>query len=196
MEEQNLNIDPGTLKRVSEGDEQAFRIIFDRYRVKLFYFISNLVNSEATAEELVQEVFVRLWTSRTKLAEVENLDSYIFVTARNRTLDYIRSTITERNMKSEWLRRSHLEGNYTEEEVDLKQSKKLIDEAVAQLPAQQARVFRLSKEYRLKRQDIARELNISENTVRNHLSEAIKSIQAYLEQHGDKALLLLLWYIL
>lgn len=191
-----MNIDPGTLKRVSEGDEQAFRIIFDRYRVKLFYFISNLVNSEATAEELVQEVFVRLWTSRTKLAEVENLDSYIFVTARNRTLDYIRSTITERNMKSEWLRRSHLEGNYTEEEVDLKQSKKLIDEAVAQLPAQQARVFRLSKEYRLKRQDIARELNISENTVRNHLSEAIKSIQAYLEQHGDKALLLLLWYIL
>lgn len=196
MEQDTVYIETSTLEKISQGDEQAFRTVFDAYRNKIYYFLQALLDNQAAAEEITQEVFVRIWTSREKLTEVTNFNAYVFVVARNRALDYIRATASERTMKSEWLRRSHLQANYTEEDIDLKESKKLIEQAVALLPQQQARVFRLNKEHRLKRHEIARELNISENTVRNHLAKAVKFIQDYLDEHGgDAALLLLLWYI-
>lgn len=196
MEYPSINVDFDTLERLSQGDERAFRAVFDTYRKKLYYFVLQIVDNESITEDLVQDVFVRIWSNREKMTSVEKFDSYLFIAARNRALDVIRSSNVDRTMRSEWVKRSDYQTGSAEEEFDFRRSKKLIDEAVAQLPTQQARVFRLSKEHMLKRHEVARELGVSENTVRNHLSEAIKSIKRYLEEHGNTALLLLLWYIL
>lgn len=197
MEYPSTHVDYDILERLSQGDERAFRAVFDAYRKKLYFFILQIVDNESIAEDLVQDVFVRIWSGREKMSSVGKFDSYLFIAARNRALDVIRNSNVERSMRSEWVKRSSVQTGSAEEAFDFRRSKKLIDEAVAQLPTQQARVFRLSKEHMLKRHEVARELGVSENTVRNHLSEAIKSIKRYLEEHGgETALLLLLWYIL
>lgn len=193
MQQASPDTDTALFRRLSAGDEEAFRYIFDRYKTKLYYFILHLLENEAAAEEVVQEVFMRTWTSRHKLAEVVNLDSYLFIMARNRGLDHIRKRAAEKAMQNEWAVKATAVENSSEEALDLKESRQLIEAAVQTLSPQQARIFRMSKEQGLKRHEIATTLGISENTVKNHLQEAIKAIKKYLQEHGDMALLFFLW---
>lgn len=193
MQDAPVNIDVAILRRLSEGDEHAFRFVFDRYKAKIYHFILHMLESEAETEEAVQEIFIRIWTSRHKLAAVDNLDNYLFVMARNRGLDYIRRRSAERVMQKGWAQAARDTDEGAGEALDLKESTRLIEAAVHILPPQQARIFRMSKEQGLKRREIAAELGISENTVKSHLQEAMKSIKQYLQDHGDMALLFLLW---
>jgi RNA polymerase sigma-70 factor (family 1) len=191
-----LHTDPDLFKRLSQGDELAFRQVFEWYRTKLYFFVLHIVGQEAVAEELVQEIFLRLWVSRATLAGVSNQDSYLFVIAKNRALDHIRQAARERSMKKELIRTMVLDELTTEEDIDLNESKRLIEAAISKLPEQQGRVFRLSKEQGLKRSEIAQTLNISEHTVKKHLGEAIRFIKKYLREHGDIASLFFIWYLL
>ena len=188
--------DSDLFKQISHGDEIAFRRVFDLYKNKLYFFVLHIVGQEAASEEIVQDIFLRLWISRQTLGGVSNPDSYIFVIARNRSLDYIQQAAKERRMKNVLTHTMALGENTTEEDINLNESKRLIEAAISKLPQQQARVFRLSKEQGLKRTEIAEALNISENTVKNHLGEAIRFIKKYLHEHGDIPFLFFIWYIL
>ena len=75
---------------IAKGDEVAFTKIFYHYNKRLYPFVLSLLHSEVWAEEVVQDVFLKLWSSRQKLAEVESPQSYIFRMAANRTLDYMK----------------------------------------------------------------------------------------------------------
>jgi RNA polymerase sigma-70 factor (family 1) len=188
--------DSDLFELVSQGDKQAFRQVFDLYRNKLYFFVLHIVNNEAASEELVQDIFLRLWISRQALGGVSSPDSYLFIIAKNRSLDYIQQAAKERRMKNVLTHTMALGENTTEEDINLNESKRLIEAAISKLPPQQARVFRLSKEQGLKRTEIAEALNISENTVKNHLGEAIRFIKKYLHEHGDIPFLFFIWYIL
>jgi RNA polymerase sigma-70 factor (family 1) len=188
--------DSDLFKQISHGDEIAFRRVFDLYKNKLYFFVLHIVGQEAASEEIVQDIFLRLWISRQTLGGVSNPDSYIFVIARNRSLDYIQQAAKERRMKNVVTRTIAFGENTTEEDINLNESKRLIEAAISKLPQQQARVFRLSKEQGLKRIEIAEALHISENTVKNHLGEAIRFIKKYLQEHGDIPFLFFIWYIL
>lgn len=182
--------------QISEGNEAAFRQLFELYKSKIYFFILHIIERKAETEELVQDVFMRLWTSRHILASVDHPDAYLFIIAKNRSLDFIQKIISERKMKEDLIQKGGTTENNTEEHIDFHESRRLIDEAVHLLPDQQKLVFRLSKEQGLTRQEIASRLAISEHTVRNHLAEAIKFIKNWLKQHGDKAyILFLLFYI-
>ena len=188
--------DSDLFELVSQGDKQAFRQVFDLYRNKLYFFVLHIVNNEAASEELVQDIFLRLWISRQALGGVSSPDSYLFIIAKNRSLDYIQQAAKERRMKNVLTHTMAFGENTTEEDINLNESKRLIEAAISKLPQQQARVFRLSKEQGLKRTEIAEALNISENTVKNHLGEAIRFIKKYLHEHGDIPFLFFIWYIL
>lgn len=181
------------LLHLKAGDETAFRLIFERYRSKIYYFLLHILETEADAEEGVQDVFMRIWTSRDRLEAVNNLDAYLFMIARNRALDLLKQKASDKKKKNEWGLLAETTGSDTEELVNFNESARLIEQALAQLSPQQARIFRMSKEQGMKRQDIAAALNLSENTVKNHLSEAVKSIRDYLGKHGDMAILIYLW---
>src|SRR5215831_10911680 len=75
-------------KNASQGDEQAFKALFDRYRTPLFEFISNIVKSQEVAEELVMDVFLKLWLAMDMLPEIENLDGFLFRIAYNKSIDF------------------------------------------------------------------------------------------------------------
>ncbi|MCH5720116.1 RNA polymerase sigma factor [Niabella hibiscisoli] len=74
--------------QVSQGDQQAFTVLFDRYHPRLFNFIVNLVKSNEVAEELVMDVFLKLWLSRDMIGGIENFDGFLFKIAYNKSIDF------------------------------------------------------------------------------------------------------------
>ncbi|HTE28709.1 RNA polymerase sigma-70 factor [Flavitalea sp.] len=179
---------------IAGGSEHAFHAFFSRYNTKLFYFILYIVRLETDAEELTQDVFVKLWANRSRLADITNPGNYLFVIARNSALDQLDKQSTQKRLKIA-VATNDLLSNITEDEVLYRDSKKLIALAVEQLPGMQKSVYQLSKNAGLSRYEIAERLNISPNTVKNHLGTAIKSIRQYLERHGQFGVIYLLLHI-
>jgi len=186
----SLYTDKDLFLLISQSDEPAFRILFERYRSKLLLFLLKIVRSQPIAEELVQEVFVRIWISRHALDRVEIPDSYLFIIARNRALDHISGVVKERSLFVSAGDSFDEVDNSTEERILFRESKRLIDEAIGQLPAQQKKVYLLARQEGRSREEIAVDLHISIHTVKNHLVAATRSIRDYLSDHHDLALVL------
>ncbi len=178
--------------QIAEGDQSAFAELFRRYDRRIYPFVLKMIKEPSLAEEIAQEIFVKLWEQRAKLATVDNPQSWLLTLAAHHTLDQIRIRLNERKMLQ---RLSELwkgaSANDTEETLQFRESSALVQQAVDQLPLQQQKVFRLSREEGLNYQEIGARLDISPNTVRNHLVEALRSIRVYLEEHGELPVLLL-----
>lgn len=176
---------------IKGGDVKAFRAFFYRYNTKVFQFAFHIIREQTEAEEITQDVFLKLWLARETLDSIINPDTYLFVMVKNRALDQLDKQATRNKLKIELTNDNSTYSNLTEEEVDYWESKKLIADAVEKLPLYQRLVFQLSKDNGLSRDEIAERLKISPNTVKNHLGSAIKFIRQYLENH-DKLWLILL----
>ena len=171
---------------VAQSDEAAFSELFRRYDKRIYPFVLKMIKTVSVAEEITQEIFIKLWFNRQKLNEVNNASSYLFTIAANHTLDHIRKILNERKMLN------NLSGilkddssNNTEESMLFRDCEALVQKAVAGLPAQQKKIYILSRQHGLSNEEIARQLNLSPNTVRNHLSEALRSIRIFLERKGQ-----------
>jgi len=169
---------------MSGDNEEAFDAFFYRYNTKVYSFILHMVEVEMVAEELVHDVFLKLWLNRRGLGEIVNPGNYLFVTAKNHALNQLEKMANERQGKSRLGARPAVLGADPEEEFFYKESLALVAEAILQLPEQQRIVFQLSRDGGLSREQIADQLNISPNTVKNHLGAARKKIQQYLHDHG------------
>lgn len=173
------------LLRIAEGDEKAFTELFNAFDPKVYPFVLKMVKSESLAEEITQEVFVKIWTGRSKLTHIENPEAYIIRMAANHSINAIKKHVSDRVFL---LRLSQEPGNdnhyHTENQFNYTETRRLIDEAAELLPAQQKQVFHLSRTEGLNYEEIAERMKISKNTVRNHLVEALKSIRRFLQEHG------------
>ena len=165
---------------IARGNEQAFHLFFYRYNTKVFYFILRIVNRKGQAEELTQDVFLKLWTGRSSLSSVVNPGNYLFVMARNRALDELEKLSNQNNLLQSYSTQQTKSFNNTEEQIYFHDTREMIANAVQMLPEQQRRVFYLSKEQGLSRMQIANLLQLSPNTVKNHLGVAVQSIRQYL----------------
>jgi RNA polymerase sigma factor (sigma-70 family) len=148
-----------------------------------------MTGSKPVAEEIVQDIFLHVWLNRTGLTKIENPDNYFFTVVHRKVYKYFKKMSIEHNVRK-MLSESSLVDNTTDEMVLSRESKRLVDEAVAKLPPQQQLVFRRSKQDGLSREQIAEELHLSPHTVRNHLADAIRSIRAYIS-HATLLYLLL-----
>lgn len=189
---QTANNEKALLQQIARGDETAFRKFFLRYNTKVYYFIHHIVPTSAEAEELVQDVFLKLWLNREKLADVDQPDNYLFITSRNRALDHLAKAATEKKRQSSVLYTQ--EDASAEEQLFFKESQAIIHKAVQTLPEQQQMVYRLSKEEGLSREEVAERMQLSPNTVRNHLAAAIRSIRLYLDSQGHLVVLSIFLY--
>jgi RNA polymerase sigma-70 factor (family 1) len=168
--------------RIATGDEAAFTQIFHLYNRRIFPFVLRMIKSDFLAEEIVQDVFTKLWTKRSYLAEVNSPQSYIFTMATNRTLDQLKKISNEsRLIKELVIAMQNLRNNETEEWLDAKESAHLINDAVDNLPPQRKIIYKLSRNEGKSYKEIAEQLNISPSTVKNQLIEAVRSIKEYLQ---------------
>lgn len=180
----NLYIDKALLKQVAEGDKLAFRQLFDLYKLRLFAFVLQLTNSKADAEEIVQDVFAKLWESRAMLSNVEFPDKYIYTIARNKTLNHLTKLARDRQLLNQlWVNLSQTD-NATEEILQAQESRRLIDEAVSRLNEQRQTIFRLSREQGLSHDEIAAQLGLSKSRVKNILVEILKHIRDYMSRYA------------
>lgn len=176
------------LNKVAEGNEDSFRQLFSRYHQQLGSYIFRITNSVDLAEEIVQDVFLKIWMSRETLSGVNNFKAYLFVISKNHTLNCLRKLSKERmHMKccEDDLARDH---EYEDQTVDVYHS--LLDEAINQLPAQQQKVYLLSRHERLRYAEVASRLNLSRETVKKYLQIATASITAYVLTNVNTTVLL------
>ena len=167
-------------RQISEGNRNAFRELFDLYNRRLITFIYRLTKSETIAAELVQDIFVKLWVRHAELAEVNNVQAYLFTMASNRTIDHLRKVSAESRMIANlWARIAKFQES-TEEAINAKECNDLINQAVVQLSPQKQKIFRLSRYEGLNHEEIASQLRLSRSTVKNHLVDTLRHIKTYI----------------
>jgi RNA polymerase sigma-70 factor (family 1) len=182
--------------RIANGDGVAFTELFRLYFEPLKWNALKILKSEFWAEEIVQEVFMQLWSNRDKLVDVESPAAYLFKVTANRCLDRIRRQELEVKMQYVVNKALHRDASSVQENsYDLDLIETLIKEAVQQLPEQGRLVFELQRNKGLSYQEIADRLGISRNTVRNHMVKSLHFIRSYLRQKGEIFVLLFgVWY--
>lgn len=164
------------LSLMSSDDSDAFHKLFTLYFPKVKYFIDSILHSGAVAEDLSQDIFVKLWEQRAMLPAIENINAYIYRMARNAAINYTKR-ILKRQVDFYSLDPSL---DYTpsyEQEYYAKEKALLIELVVANMPEQRKRVFEMSRNTGLSNDEIATQLNISKKTVENHLNLALKEIK-------------------
>lgn len=179
MPADKINIDKVLLRQIADGDEKAFRILFYHYKDRFYSVVLKMSRSGDTAEEIVQEVFIKIWEQRASLIEINNPDAYFFTVIYRRVFDHYKKIALERKLLKVISEFPTFQ-NITDETVLANESERLVKEAVTKLPPQQQLIFKLSKHQGMSREQIAEQLHLSPNTVRNHMAEAIKFIRIYL----------------
>ncbi|HEX2630995.1 MAG TPA: RNA polymerase sigma-70 factor [Chitinophagaceae bacterium] len=171
------------LRRISHGDEEAFARLFHHYKLPLLAYAIKITRLQDAAEELVQEVFLKLWLHRESLRDVENASGYIFRITRNAAVDFLRRMSASTAMQNAIWSSMDNDSNSTQEDVQLRDVQRIVQTGVDQLPSQQQKVFQLSRQQGMSYEEIGEELGISANTVKNHLVKALKFLREYLEKH-------------
>lgn len=179
------------LLRVSKGDEEAFRILYDLYRNKIFFITWKLTHIETLAEDVVQEVFIKLWLHKEELSGINYFNSYLNILTRNHIFNHLRKLANE----EAYLRELNAKEAYaTHDSFDTlvnNELQNLLNRAVALLPPRQKKVFFLSRIEGLKHKEISAHLHISRSTVKSHMMEALRFIKGYLIHHRGPLIFLL-----
>ncbi|MFT4093523.1 MAG: RNA polymerase sigma-70 factor [Niabella sp.] len=191
------NRENNLLEQVAQGNEVAFRQLYDHYRDKVYSLGMHLTRSEYLAEEIVQEVFLKTWTKREELQHIDYFNSWLRTVTRNTCIDYLRSAEIENKVLALLAAKIENSIRSAEDEVLSREYDQVLLEAIRQLPPQRQKIYLLSRQQGLKQEEIARQLNISVYTVKEHIKLALKSIRAYLEKRiytGLMLLIAILWH--
>ncbi len=177
---------------LKKGDMAAFDAIFNKYCNKLHGFVLRYVKREEDAEEIVQEVFIKIWETRTKIDIYSSFESFLFTIAYNATISLLRKRVTEK--KSFEYLKSVQQFKTVENVIDelhYKDLKNKLESLLNQLTPRQKEIYILSREEGLTHSEIASKLNISENTVKNHLVSSLKFIRKQMDNSLITSLLFL-----
>lgn len=170
------------LLKVAQGDEKAFALLLKTYYNTVAGYILNITASEELVQEIVQDVFMKIWTNRNSLGHIESFQSYLLVVARNHAFNCLKRMARERKKENNWMETARIHSAHSEEETDVIDYGGMIDAAIELLPYQQKRVYTLGYINRMKHKEIAVELNIATETVKKHMLLALRFIKNHLAQ--------------
>ena len=190
--ETNQNIKK-LLKKISfEEDERSFKHLFDLFAGRLYQFSFSFVKSKSVAEEVVSDVFLKVWINRSELVNIQNIKAYLFKSTYNTSLNYL-DEMKRKNAVS-------LDDLEVDLGVDLicpetelinKELKSIIEQSIEDLPPRCKMIYKLAKVEQMKYKDISELLDISVKTINHQLSIALKkigeTIKSYLNEKGDSS---------
>lgn len=186
MESKNCqNEESDLLLRLKSGDKEAFTTFFYIYKDKLYGFLLSLNHSPAKAEDMVQEIFMKIWQTHDKLDSGGNLNAYIFRITQNYAIDQLRKKTHEILSFSE----DYIAGEEDSvtpgpaDELINKELSLALTKAIAHLPPQQQKIFIYHSIEGLPHQEIARILNLSVSTIQNHMRKAFSNIRFFLSNN-------------
>ncbi|TDW50019.1 RNA polymerase sigma-70 factor (ECF subfamily) [Flavobacterium sp. 270] len=173
------------VSELKEGNEKAFRKLFDLYYQDIYGYSISLLKSKEAAEENVQDVFMKVWQYRENLNIEQSFKAYIFTIARNQAFNVLNKAANDILLKEAVFyesQKSHEYGDYLIREADCK---KLRKQAIRQLPPKRKQIFKMSRKKGMTYEEISEELGISINTVRNQMSKALESMRGFFQLHDE-----------
>lgn len=171
------------MQSASNGDEASFVKLFYLYRNKLYSYSLRITESPELAEDMVQDVFLKLWKNRSQLDKVEHFGAFIFKMVQNQAVNAFKRMANETLILSEMQNEVDVYKAGPEQNIEYKEVQFLINSVVKKLPPQQNLVFKLSREQGLKHHEIAHLLKISPYTVKNHLVVALQTVRENLRRN-------------
>lgn len=168
------------IEGLRKGDHKSYESIFMTYFPKVKYYINGFVKSIDIAEELTQNVFLKIWENRqTLVISQKGFDSYVFTIAYRQTIDYIRSKQVRESFYSDQVVHQ-TDIVCTEDEYIAEETRLLIEMEIENMPEKCRKIYRMSRNEGIPNYKIAELLNISQRTVENQLSLALKRIRGVL----------------
>ena len=189
----STHTDGDLLALLRKDNTLAFAELYNRYRHDMYRYILTLVKVPELAEDLVQDVFIKTWDIRKRLEIKQNFRSYLFRICHNSAVDMNKQIASNSQLFNQLL--YHYKAipaleHYTREE--LLQYDALVEEALNSLSPQRRKIYELCKKEKKSYEEVARELNISPNTVKAHISQTLSLLRSYISKHVHLSIIILL----
>jgi len=179
----NVASDATLLEGIKRNDQKALELLYEKYYTALCNFSYTFAQSVEAAEEIVSDVFLNLWLKRKTLHIKSNCKSYLFVAVKNQSLNYLMSNKVKFEGLDNLDHAMHPNTDSTYSKILYQEFEKQIDNMLEALPPQRRAIFKLNRIDGLKYLEIAEVLSISVNTVQKQMTEAIKFLANYRQQH-------------
>jgi len=184
-----IGITEDIIRRLKNDDKSAVDELFSYYYPRLYHFSKSILKIENDIDDILQEVFVKIWLNRQKISNAETFKAYIFTITKNEVLNLIRTKLKDNAFRDKLYLKSVAREYQDQNQLEIDEIKTGIDHIVESLPEKRQQVFILSRTEGLTNKEIAQRLNISEKTVEDHITHAIKYIKNSLNNMGIISLL-------
>lgn len=176
------------LSLLLNGNEQAFEKIYQLYSNRLYGNLLKLVKSEAEAQEILQDVFLKIWLNRQNIDLEKSFRSYLFKIAENKVVDFFRKVARDKKREAQLISLATNEYMPVEDLLQSDEKAAILQKAIDSLPPQRQQVFRLCKLEGKSYKEVSELLGISVSTISDHIVKATKAIRSYFE-NNDQALM-------
>jgi len=184
--------DKRLLQLIAGGNEPAFKTLFEKYRGKLYTYLKGITKSSEASEEIVMDVFLKIWTGRKTITDIQHFDQFLFRIAHNKAIDFLRALHRDQTLFKLVWDEIEVAGSQTADgALKEKESQGILRSAIDRLSPKRRLVYELSREHALSHDQIAAYLNLSKSTVNNHLVESLRFIRHYLHGHLGACLIFL-----
>ncbi|MBJ6368809.1 RNA polymerase sigma factor [Snuella sedimenti] len=180
-----------TIEALKEGNKSAFKEVIAFYEKRLYAFIFSLTKSKQTTEDILQEVFIKLWTIKEILNPELTFNAFIYKIARNLTFNHLRKVANQNALRESLWNDINEMHESTENTIIFNDYEVLVNKLLKDLPKQKRNIFILSKQQGKSNQEIAKELGISQKTVKNHLWKTMQIIREKLMPYLTESLYIL-----
>jgi RNA polymerase sigma-70 factor (family 1) len=188
--------EPALVALLKQDSEYAFELVFNHYYNMVYKIAMLYIQSPAVAEDIVQDVFLKIWFQRKNLPDIISFESWIYTLTRNLTINYMKKLAHEWKARDRWTTENERVENSTDHKLRNAQYNELLVEAIGKLPQQQQKVYTLAKENGLSYEAIARELSLSPLTVKTHMARALASIRSFLQKHDKEFTILFIMHMM
>lgn len=166
------------LDQIAENDYISYNELFVSYYTKLCYYVNLIVDNKTDAEDIVQELFIRIWNNRKNIGTYENTSAYLYRAAKNSALNHLRKkTYHNVTMDELVLKEPFIEEN----ELETQEFRIALSDCINQLPQRCKEILIMHKVKGVKQKEISEKLNISVKTIKNQLWMALQRIKSCLE---------------
>ena len=173
------------LAHLQAGSSEAFTQLYGQYSEQLYYNILALVKDELVAEELLQDIFVRIWHRREKIQVEKSLAAYLFRMSRNRVYDFFKGLKREQELYARVKYIATEEYTHIEEAILSKENADLLQKAIDTLSPKRKQAFRLCKMEGLSYKEASEQMGISISTLKDHMAKAREAIREYILKNGE-----------
>ncbi len=178
------------LSLLKQGNEQAFEKIYKLYSSRLFGNVFKMVKSETTTQEILQDVFIKIWSNRASIDLDKSFRSYLFRIAENQVYDFFRKASRDKKIQAQLFATATEGYEHIEEMIYKKENALLLRKAIESLSPQRQQVFRLIKLDNKSYEEVSRQLGISVSTISDHIVKANKAIREFIFTHNDMTIIL------